>query len=66
MRERNKSGRPHSENRYDLARWNMDNREHYDDEFPISPNELDLIRRDTEQAQMLRELKPPNFAGERR
>jgi hypothetical protein len=43
-----------------------ENRERCDDEFPIGQRELELIRRDTADAEARRRLKPPNFAGEDR
>jgi len=43
-----------------------ENRECCDDEFPIGHVELELIRRDTIQAERERSRKPLNFAGDRR
>lgn len=38
----------------------------YDDEFPVSPQEIELIRRDTIQAERDRRMKPRNFANDYR
>jgi hypothetical protein len=43
-----------------------ENRERCDDEFPIGHVELELIRRDTIQAERKRSMKPRNFAGDYR
>ena len=43
-----------------------ENRERCNDEFPIGHVELELIRRDTIQAERERSRKPPNFAGDYR
>jgi hypothetical protein len=43
-----------------------ENRPQYDDEVPVSPQELELIRRDTIQAERMRSRKAPNFAGDYR
>jgi hypothetical protein len=43
-----------------------ENRERCDDESPIGHVELELIRRDTIQAERKRSMKPRNFAGDYR
>ena len=43
-----------------------ENRERCDDESPIGHVELELIRRDTIQAERMRSRKAPNFAGDYR